>query len=197
MQGPVAAAYLGAIGDALDLTLEAMAQAVTARFVAHAPADALGWLGAERLLQRFPGDTDDTYRARLAAACVVWQLAGTEDGIIAMLIACGFTDVTVHVARGAIPPGEVSWPPDGDPANWSRFWVFIDASTAPQNPFGWQPWTWGDGALWGDGHTWGSTATSGEVALVRGIVRLLKAAHEICGGIWIDLPGGNRLHWGG
>jgi hypothetical protein len=191
MQGPVMGAYLAACGDALDLVLDGLRQAVAARFVSETPADALGWIGAERLLPRYPADTDDTYRARLAAAWEVWQLAGTAAGILAALAACGFADAAIYTARDATPPGESSWPPDGDTANWSRFWVFLDVSTS--NPFAWQPTVWTHARRWGGGATWGSTATVGEVALVRGVIRTLKAAHEVCAGLYVDLPGGRRL----
>jgi hypothetical protein len=192
MQGPVMAGYLRAIGEALDVQLDAAGQAVAARIIALAPPDALGWIGAERLLPRYPGDTDDTYRARLQRAWDLWQLAGTAAGILAALDACGFHSAAIYAARAATPPGEASWPPDGDTGNWSRFWVFLDVTSPANNPFDWQPTIWGTGA-WGTGGTWGSTATTGEVALVRGIIRTLKAAHELCSGLYVDLPGGRRL----
>jgi hypothetical protein len=196
LRGPVAVRIRAAIGVALDHGFDGLKQAVLARFVQRAPADALSDLGDERHIEQYPGDTTATYRARVLLAWDLWQQGGTAAGIIAALKSIGFTSVRIYTANGSGMPGEGVWPPDGDTSNWSRFWVLIDVSGSEVNPFAWVRVLWGDRPF-GTDWTWGSTATPGQVALVRRVVRLWKAAHEICGGIFVDLPDGTRLRWAG
>jgi len=192
-----ARAWRESIGALCDWTLDVLKQAVQARFVSLAPVDALPWIGWERRLPRYPGDTDATYRTRLAAAWDRWQYAGTETGILAGLEDIGFTEAAIYTALGPNPPGEVTWPPDGDTANWSRFWILIDATTATgANPFAWEAVLWGD-RDWGTFLWGGITATAGEVELLRGVVDTWKAAHELCAGFLIDLDGGYRVRIAG
>lgn len=197
LRGPVGVRVRGAFGAACDWAFDTLKQAVLARFVSKAPEDALGYLGAERSIERYPGDTLATYRARVQAAWTLWQLGGTAAGIIAALESIGFTSVRIYTANGSGPAGELTWPPDGDAANWSRFWVLIDVSGSEANPFNWQRVTWGDGHKYGGGWTWGSTATVAQVRLVRRVIRVWKAAHEVHAGTFVDLPGGPRLRWEG
>lgn len=196
LQGPHGAALLRLFGRSLDILLAAHKAAVKCRFVAVAPADALPHHGDARGLARYPGDTDATYRARLAGAWSFWQQAGTAAGILAALDACGFHNAAVYTARGSAPPSVSPWPPDSDTANWSRFWVYLDVTADADNPFGWAPVAWGE-RDWGDGWSWGSTATPGEASLVRGVIRTFKAAHEVCAGVYVKLPGGTLLLWTG
>jgi len=191
LRGPVGVRIRGAFGAACDWAFDTLKQAVLARFVSKAPEDALGYLGAERSIERYPGDTLATYRARVQAAWDLWQQGGTAAGVILALTSMGFSSVRIYTANGAGPSGELTWPPDGDTANWSRFWVLIDVSGSEANPFDWQPTAWGTGD-WGTG-TWGSTATVAQVQLVRRVIQTWKAAHEVCAGLFVDLPGGRRL----
>lgn len=195
LQGPRGLAWFAAHGRAKDLMVQAARVAVKTGFVHDCPADALPHHGAARLLPRYPGDTDDTYRARLAAAWDLWEWAGTRHGLLLMLEAMGFPHAAIYNVRDATPPGEVSWPPDGDTANWSRFWVFLDATV--DNPFGWVKRTWGSGWRYGDGSTWGSTATRDQINLLRATIRLFKPAHAVCAGIYVDFAGGARARWAG
>jgi hypothetical protein len=194
LAGPRGRAWFAVHGRAKDHMVRAARVAVKAAFVADCPLDALAYHVRARLLPRYPGDTDATYRARLDQAWSLWALAGTRAGLLALLAALGFPHAAIYDARDPTPPGEVSWPPDGNPGNWSRFWVFLDTSL--DNPFGWTLQTWGGGWHWGDGSTWGSTATPGQVAMIRGALRLFKPAHVIVGGIFVDV-GGTRLRWPG
>lgn len=192
LRARVGAAWRGAVGALLDWYLDVAKQAVKARHVQTSPEDGLAEIGRERSIERYPADTLATYRARLLLAWDLWQQGGTAAGIIAALNAAGFGSVAIYTALGAAPPGEAVWPPDGNTANWSRFWVHIDATAVGGNPFNWAAVTWGS-LNWGAGWTWGSTATAEQIALVRRVVRLWKAAHEVCAGLLIDLPGGHRI----
>jgi hypothetical protein len=195
------AGWLAAHGEVLDDLVARVRAAVKLRFVLDCVADALPYHGAARGLERYVGDTDASYRARLARAWELWQLAGTAAGIVAILNAAGFSHVAVYEALGAAAPGEAVWPPDGDAANWSRFWVLIDASVGAYTPFAWKSVTWGSGGAgnrtWGSGWTWGSNATREQVATLRRIVRTWKPAHMVCAEILVDLPSGSRIRWPG
>lgn len=216
LRKPKAALFLEGFGLLLDELVTRAKDAVKQRFVLLCAPDALGYHGLERGLERFGIDTDATYRARLAIAWALWQLAGTAEGIVTLLAFAGFRTTagvpiaTVYSVLGGVPPGESSWPPDGDLANWSRFWVFLNATTASNTPFNWQATDWG-GAFWGSGTwgggadtiwggwgvgTWGSSALTPEVDLTRRIPKTWKAAHEVLGGVVVDLPGGRRVRWG-
>lgn len=182
------------LGLALDGFADTARDAVKARFVNLAPSDALGFIGADRLLERYATQSEDSWRAWIEAAWDLWTFAGTENSVERALAEAGFTGASVHQANGTPPPGWVgAWPPDSDTANWSRFWVWL----AEPWPFPWQPVLWGDGHKYGDGHTWGSTATKQEIDLVRRIVRKWAPAHTICPGIYVPFSGGPTLLWKG
>jgi hypothetical protein len=64
---------------------------------------------------------------------------------------------------------------------WSRFWMVITGhSWSASDPIG-------SGGTIGDGSTIGSDATPDEVRATRNIVRLFKAAHEVCPAICVVL----------
>src|SRR5690606_37201251 len=149
------------MGMMFDLLAEgAQAAVLASKFGSEyfAP-DALDYIGVERNLPRFPGETDTNYEARLRDAWNLWRQAGTNGGIIAMFDALG---IAAEIKTNA------DWDWDGDTDNWSRFWVVLtDHSWVSDGE-------WGDPGTWGDGGTWGSNATPDEVRAVRNIVRLFK-----------------------
>lgn len=196
LQGTVGSGYLGSFGRVLDIVNDSLRQAVLARVVRVAPVDGLQWIARERNMPRYPGDTDATWRARLELAWPLWQFGGTAQGILTALASAGFTNAAIFSANQSGPPAVAPWPPTGTSANWSRFAVYLDVQAAADNPFSWASVDWGD-FDWGDGTTWGSTATTGEIDLVRGIIALWKAAHEICPWIYVKLPDGTLLRWQG
>jgi Phage tail protein (Tail_P2_I) len=198
LQRRFGAAWMRVHGRAKDLLVDATRQAIKARFVGLCPADALEYIGRDRLLERYPVDTDDSYRARLAAAWEAWLFGGTERGVRAALEAAGFGSVTIYTTQS---PG---YPPDADAANWSRFWVELAPPFPPYVAweavlFGAAPT--GSGQLFGAGWTWGSTATVADVSFVRSIIRKWKPAHAVCAQILVKLPksggGFHTVRWPG
>lgn len=180
LRGPYGRVLTATLGAAIDALVDATKQAVKARHVATAPDDALEALGADRLLERYPIESNATYRARLAAAWDAWEFAGSKQGILAALAAAGYPDAQLFTWRDFAP-----WAPTPHEAWWSAFWIDV-----PTHPFA-SDGLWSDPGTWDDtvpGHngappgpgTWDSDATVGEVAAVRGGVRKWKPAHEIC-----------------
>jgi hypothetical protein len=191
LQGPYGAGYVGTLGLTKDTVVDAVKQAIKARFIKLAPNDALGYIGDDRVIERYPVDTDATYRARLVAAWETWLYAGTDRGVIAAMNAAGFANVQIF--NNLVGPGfEMTWPPDSDAANWSRFWVVI---TDPQ----WTGVAWGDGHKWGDPWSWGTTATAADAAWIRAIIRKWKSSHTICKEILIrtSSPAATIARWPG
>ena len=187
LQGPVGGAFLGVEGQAKDLVLQAMKDAIFAGFTLRAPSDALPALGAESSIPRLPGELDPSYRGRIVARWSTWPLAGTSAGILAALSLIGYTASRILTTRSWAAPATV---PGG--TGWSRFWVLL----APV-PTVWRgrtlgdghrlggPLRLGDGRRLGDGHrlgdrpSLGSTATRAETAAVVRTVQTWKSARDI------------------
>jgi hypothetical protein len=200
-------AFTGALGDAKDAVALAARDALRSMLVGECPEDALAHIAAERRLERFPTETTEQHRARLAAAWASFEFLGTKAGLVGALTAAGHSPV-VYEANAAAPPWWVgAWPPAsegpmpsawvgtwpvpaGDVAGWpSRFWVDLKLTA-------WSPWTWGSGPFWGDeDRTWGSTATRAEVALVKRIIRRWRPAHCVCIGVFVELTDSSRILW--
>lgn len=216
LRGRFGSALSATIGAAMDDVRTRAIDAVRVRLPKYAPTDALAFHGNDRLLERYPAESDAMYRARLERAFEVWSGAGTYSGVIGALAAAGFDaqvfDVWTAPSWWAGTTGR-AWPPkprtpkpswwdaymlpyppaDGDTLWWSLFWVEI---TAP-GPLGWQPRLWGDGHEFGDGATWGSTATAAQVQFVREIIRKWKSAHGVCESIFVRWPSGHVVTWKG
>ena len=126
------------------------------------PADALPHVGSERAIERYPSETDATYKARVKGAWVAWPQAGTIGGLLSQLTAGEFTAAINEMK---------DWDWDGDAANWSRFWVVI-------TDHGWSRNRWGDGRKWGEG-VWGATATQAEAHTLLRIVSKWKPGHVV------------------
>lgn len=183
------------IGYPLDVLCQAAKEAVSARFPGQCPEDALSYHSRDRGITRGPGETTDSFRARLGRWLDVWRGAGVGRAMLDE-IAAFLTPRTCRIriwtqagivytreADGSFTIDRVAtglWNWDGHPELFARFWVVIYST-------GGVPWsrdgTWGDGEHWGDGAptaTWGSTATTTEVAVIRQIIADRKPAASIC-----------------
>lgn len=166
---------VGAIAGVFsDTMIEGAYQAIAVRSLRswQFPYDGLDYVGEERMLPRFPGESHAAYKLRLLDAWRIWQQSGTAGAIKYLFSLLGFT-VTIK--------SNTDWDWDNDVFNakWSRFWVVFDDHT----------WTtdgvWNDPGTWDDGGVWDSNATVDEVRAVRNIVRAHKAVHEICPAICV------------
>jgi hypothetical protein len=193
----VGEAFVGALGDQLDVAATKVKDASKTAFVREAPSDALNAHGWARSFERFAGEGDSAYRARLALAWSWWATAGTKaapldiggtGGLQGLLEAALGPSVTVQIKAYRDP---YRGPLRRD--YWSELWVVL--SDVP-----WTRRTWGAPAAWGDGETWASTATRAEVEMLKSLVRRFKSAHEWCPAIVVVFAGrtwGDSSTWGG
>jgi hypothetical protein len=200
LQKPWGKRWNETMGDQADLQVNAAQQAVSAAFVDTCPNDALAPLGASSDMDRYPADTDASYRARIAARWDTWPMAGTYDGVKGQLQAFGFPSVEIYDVRASVPPVSpwppqprcakpswwtslfpgVAWPPAAGADSalwWSRFWVVLS------EPFpavlGWSPRTWGSANprtglryRWGERGPDGSRYTWGSTATASQVASL-------------------------
>lgn len=86
MLGPQGIKWQAGLGDIKDKLLGSLRTAIKYRFPTYAKDDpsgqALALIGADRLLDRAPGESDDDYAARLRMAWEAWQRAGTPLGLL-------------------------------------------------------------------------------------------------------------------
>lgn len=84
-------AWLEEHGQIADDTTDRLKAAVKARMPTEAPVDALGHIGAERMIDRGAFEDDATFAERLRQAWEAWPFAGTARGILSQLWAAGYT----------------------------------------------------------------------------------------------------------
>ena len=156
------------IGLVVDTALEAAYEAGAADCL-DAPTfpggDALALKGAESSIERYPAESDATYKARVKGRWTAWPQAGTAGGLLSQLAAGAFTAVIKEMR---------DWNWDGPAAtnpNWSRFWTVITGH-------GWTRTHWGDGRKWGEG-VWGCSASQPEAETLLRIIRKWKPAHVV------------------
>jgi len=156
------------------------------------PATALPYVGSERQLDRYEGESDVTYAARIAYAHDRHRGAGGPRELINQLqTMCAGLDVGPTPVRAVSNAGRWwerasmtsefvqtfstpnNWVWDALTTRWWRGWVIIDSTLGP-----WTVDVWGHPGTWGDGGTWGSDATVAQVAAVESVVRKWKSAHE-------------------
>ncbi len=136
------------------------------------PDDVLPFIGNERGMLRYPGESAAKYRSRLIEAWDAYQFAGAAAAIENQLAAYGF-------------PGKVTFFPGrdgpfGQPAPyWSQFWITFAPGTHPVTSEG-VPW---DSFNWDDGTTWGPIGYTAEFsATLHAIVNKWKPVEWICRG---------------
>ena len=154
-----------------DLTQEGARQAIKVRFPQYAPVDALAYIGRERMLERHPDASADSFRDRLDGAWTQWQKGGTRAGIRdeleAYLAPLGVTNVNVY------SPNVDGWASDANTTNWSRFWVVI----GQPNP--WEELVAGPDCIAGPDTVCGTTMTADELRAVRRHVHRWRPGHVL------------------
>lgn len=164
---------VGLFGLTTDMMMEAVQQAVLAQSFTSPtfPIDAIGHLGRGRLIPQLPLESDEDYLAVIRDAWNVWAQAGSAIGLLQQI---------ARIQVDGEIKGNVDWDWDGDPANWSRFWVIITNHSWVDDG------VWGDPGVWGDGGVWGLGDGAYGALIVdslRGIISQWKPAHYVCGEI--------------
>lgn len=147
---PQEQALLGAIGKLKDEQLSLLRDAIFARFPGKAPVDALTQIAAERLLDRGPADTDQSWGSRLRMAWDWHFLRGRALGLLRILKVMGYPKTWILTQSGlahsldgsdnlvtfTLPanPGIVGTPPfltiDLNTTLWNRFVLVFDPMPA-------------------------------------------------------------------
>ncbi|MRG98280.1 phage tail protein [Polyangium spumosum] len=162
LRGPNAQAFLALLGETKDATLDELRAAIKARWPGLGPPDALRLQGQGFDVERFEGETDEAYLARLERAWETHRGAGTSGAIEESLRAFGLPDVLViEDWQGRFAEG--SW--------YSRFWVVLgpDFGTLGIEPLR-MPFLLGEPTL-------GSSATVAQVRAIKRQVLKWKDAH--------------------
>jgi hypothetical protein len=165
--------FFGTIGLMLDDLAEATSQAVQVAWILrNPPPDALGPIGREAMLRRYPTEATAQYKSRIARAWADWEVAGDESSIINQLAAAGHPGAVIYRWLGS--------------SSWSEFVVFFPAGTHNVTSAG--PlvgsFTVGDGSIIG---IVGMSPV--ELNTLRGIVRQWKPGRWKCVRIVFELSG--------
>lgn len=172
--------------------------AIKVSFVREAPSDALDHHGWSRSFERFPGEGDSAYRARLLRAFDWWSSAGTANAPLPNGGVGGLVGIITAYLGGAavveVHPYNEPWRGPGHVLGWwSHFWVVLKDTGFTAREYGSPTPTWGDGG------TWGSSATEAQASTVKRLVQLFKGAHEVCPAVLVVLAGktyGSPPTWG-
>jgi hypothetical protein len=189
LAGRIAYRLQWSIALALDADWALLREGIKARMPGVGTPQALGYIGADRLIDRGPSEPAANYATRLSGAFDTWRGAGNPHKLLEQLRAYFLPDPhAIRVVSNASVWHEIdptteeitrtkasNWIWDAFTATprWWRGWVVIDSSAGP-----WTQWFIGDPDVFlGDGHTLGSTATVSQVLDVKRIVRRWKPQH--------------------
>lgn len=139
LRGKNGDAWNDAHGAREDEVASRAKEAVKATFPALAPADALPRIGSGVQLERYAGESESTYRARLAKPFSAWRNAGTARGLLTALADAGYPSARLmtvlgedaHLdANGNLVIGKTAcrnWAIDATPEFWSKYQVLLPA----------------------------------------------------------------------
>jgi hypothetical protein len=198
----IALRFIYALALHCDVILAMAVEAVRRRFPGLDSLDSLALIGRERRITRGRNEPNDTYAGRMRAWLDHHRLRGGPYALLRQLYAF-FADAPMRIrlryvsgrqfemaaADGSITRSDAVWTPEGNPAQWARWWLFYDWPAAVVDEG-----AWGDPGNWGDGGTWGTSLTVGEVEDLRVVPRQWNAGHIIKGRIVLS-EGGTEL-WG-
>jgi hypothetical protein len=185
---PVGQDWATAFGLLKDGVAEGFLECARVGNIRTAPSDALPYHGADRKLERGPGEDDLTYAIRLENAWESYKWAGTDK---AVLDALAILKLTAHIKRNN------QWDWDGHPGNvtgyWARMWPVI---TAPSSWTG--PAICGGGGVCGTGLMCGITgATVDQIQFIRRVVLKWTGSHALIPQIIVLLGGAHLCGDGG
>lgn len=160
------------------------------------PDDVLPFIGNERGIQRYPGESVISYRTRLVRAWDAYKYAGAAKSIEDQLAAYGYPGLVTFFPGRDGPSGETA-------PYWSQFWIRFPAGTHPITSEGppWDSFSWDDGAS-----AWGPIGYTPEFSgTLHSIVNKWKPVRWICRGFifesgtatWDSFNWDDGTLWGG
>jgi hypothetical protein len=117
--------FFKAIGQAYDEVRAKIYSIREKALVATAKGPALDLCGEDRKLPRYAGETDDDYRWRLMSAYDIYREGGSEDGMMRLLTALGYTEIEIY------PLYKEKYVADPNPEYlglWAEFIIRLSAS---------------------------------------------------------------------
>ena len=174
--------HFGVLGLFADAISQGASESVKAPWLKEStsPNDALALKGRERLLERYPNETNDQYRSRINDAWKAWSDAGGSPSIEGQLHAAGFTDAYVAFDSGREGPRGLPAP------YWSQFWVRFPPESGIVVSLTQHLWD-GASALWDGAISWQPTnLTKEQLSLLAGIINKWKPSDWICRGLIFD-----------
>lgn len=186
---------LYSFGIQLDAIAEMLRMGVDQRFPLFCEAEALQYIGSDRVIRRGVTEPEDAYRERLTNAIPSWKKAGSALAILEQLggyfaptppriryVVNGLDENGVRINDWWTLENGVYTYHRSDPANWDwdgtyppgRFWIIIYGGVLT-------PWYWGDGHVWGGGQSWGFEGSGEFIQDIRSLVGTWKAAGSHAG----------------
>lgn len=189
-RGPNGTAFWESIGQELDTQRQRALEAALVRFPGKAPVDALDEIGAERRIERGPGESDNAYAERLRTAWEAWETAGSHVGLLNALRHSGYTGAYIVQWNGLYAtldgsntlvlgtlgtcysrdPDHAGWMFDAADVHWAKFMLVVPSPVVA--------WT-------------ASTAQ----AAVNAIVRKWKPGKALFEGTALIATGSKALGW--
>lgn len=168
LRGEFGQQLAAAAGKMRDEEIALCRWALLSRLPSRCPDDALDAVGRMLKIERYPGETNASYRGRLVAAWPTWETAGSDEGIEEQIKAFGIPDARVYADfEGQFGPGpQGSW--------YTRFWVVLgpDFSSTGIGPMLLGSWTLGTGTL-------GSTAAKAQIRALKRLILKWKSSHGL------------------
>lgn len=137
LRGRWGQAWAAGMGARKDAFLERARQSVLAGMISRTPSDGLPKLGADAVMPRAPGESDESYRARIGGAFESWSWAGTKYGVVIAVGLLGYGYPTVWTYA--------ELPMDTDTSRWARVRVYFRGLPC-----------WDAGATWDGDDVWDS-----------------------------------------
>jgi hypothetical protein len=188
------------IGLGIDQVVDAVQQGVEARIPGRGDPSSLGYIAADRLMDRGRAESDLAFVSALVGAFSTlkgWGSSRTialqilnylspQNPIIRVVGDSSIWDTVDASGAWSVFYGTSNWNWDGyvspsalSPSpKWWRLFVIINQASFAQNAFTWDTHPFATWNAWAANSTWDTNATPSEVASVLALVRKWKAAHN-------------------
>lgn len=111
-------------GHYFDDAMESLFTAVDQTMVATCRPEMLPIQAEERGIDRYPGESDENFRKRIANYAEVCRLGGSDAGVLLAVRSLGFNSVSIIQAR------------EFAPERWAEFYVIINVDPDEEIPIG-------------------------------------------------------------